>query len=171
MSVCGLDSDNRLPYLTVKMNGHAPAPDYYSPSRRDITRNATSNNNSKQADYHGAQTPTQTTRDCDAPPAYDQLSIAPPSDEDSSAQLSSTDTNTASKDNSVKDRSRGSTMKQKWKAMREDDERRRAGRYQTVSAAEADRITALDRYREEQAKRSSEQKSGVASLLGVLFLT
>jgi len=62
-------------------------------------------------------------------------------------------------------------MKQKWKAMREDDERRRAGRYQTVSAAEADRITALDRYREEQAKRSSEQKSGVASLLGVLFLT
>lgn len=150
------------------MNDHAPSPDSYSSSRQDTTRNATSNNNSKQADHHEAQTPTQITRGFDAPPAYDQLSIAPPSDEEPSAQLSSTDTNTASKDNSVKDRSRGSTMKQKWKAMKENDERRRAGRYQTVSATEADRITRLDRHREEQAKKSSEQKRGGASLLGVL---
>lgn len=153
------------------MNDPGPAPDFYRQPRGDqiFSRPEPSNTNSGQASH--SETQIRTTHDSDAPPAYDQLSIAPPSAEESSARQASTCTNTATQGNAVQDGSRRNMMKQKWREMKEEDERRRAERYQVVPVSEADRITGLDRHREEEAKKSSERKRGGAALLGILSLS
>ncbi|KAK5945766.1 hypothetical protein PMZ80_002974 [Knufia obscura] len=76
-----------------------------------------------------------------APPAYDQLSIAPPAVEESSVQRP--DAQTVSDNRTAPEKGRGTMLKQKWKELKEDDKRRKADRFQTVSAMEADKILAL----------------------------
>jgi len=70
----------------------------------------------------------------------------------------------------AQEHSRQTRLRWKWKELKEESERRKAERLQTVSAMEADRITGLDRHREEEAKKSTEYRRGGKSVVGALFL-
>ena len=78
------------------------------------------------------------------PPSYDTLSIAPPSISAGGKK----------------------SLKEKWKDAKAEDDQRRAQRYTTVSAAEADRITGLDKHREKEEKKMKEGgRKGIGKFL------
>lgn len=93
-----------------------------------------------------------TTTPSDNPPDYDTLSLAPPSINQSQPE--------PKKDG----------IRQKFAALKAEDERRKAERITHVSAEEADRITGLDRHRVEEERKSSERKRGGKSVLGILMM-
>ena len=107
-----------------------------------------------------------------SPPAYDQVSLAPPfTDDKQRASPSAWGNGAGSGQGDGASHNRRKSVKQKWKELKEEDERRKARRYQHVSAAEADRITGLDKHREEEAKKSAERRRGGKSVLGILLLS
>lgn len=106
----------------------------------------------------------------DRPPAYDTISISPPSvNQDSAPTSSSRDPPTQQA--SARRESSSSKWKQKWQEIKEEDERRKAERIRYVSPEEADRITGLDRHRAKEEKKSAERKRGGKSILGMLMLS
>ena len=94
----------------------------------------TMNTNPHLANSSKTRAPSLYARGSDAPPAYDQLSIAPPLAEERPSQPS------ADEYDAAQEHSQPKGLRQKWKQLKQEDERRRAERTQTVSATEADRI-------------------------------
>lgn len=80
-------------------------------------------------------------------------------------------TSMTSRNDASQEQGRRQAMKQKWKELKQEDERRRESRFQTTSAEEAGRITGLDRHREEEARKSAARKRGSKGFLGVVFMS
>lgn len=97
-----------------------------------------------------------------APPEYDSLPVAPPSINTAGAASSQHDALRAS---------RKKSLKEKWKELKDEDQQRKATRIQHVTHEEADRITGLDKHKRLEAKKSTEERRGMKSLLGILFLS
>lgn len=108
-----------------------------------------------------------------APPAYDTLSIAPPSVEQSNfvSPPGRVSTSNSDPESSIRRESSSSKWKQKWQELKDEDERRKSERIQHVSPQEADRITGLDKHRVLEEKKSAERKRGGKTILGILALS
>lgn len=114
------------------------------------------------------------------PPSYDTLSLAPPSADTEQTSPSarpqatnqqggpSTQTQMQTQQQQTK-----KSLKDRWREIKAEDERRRTERIQHVSKEEADRITGLDRHREAEAKKNAnaEAPRGMKSVLGFLMLS
>jgi len=112
------------------------------------------------------------------PPAYDTLSLGPPSADTEqvsrSAQSQTPDNGQPSIDNPKQSQLQQpkKSFKERWHALKEEDERRKAQRIQHVSREEADRITGLDRHREAEAEAMKKGgPRGIKSVLGILMLS
>ncbi|KAK5091020.1 hypothetical protein LTR05_001200 [Lithohypha guttulata] len=109
------------------------------------------------------------------PPDYDTLSLAPPGLEDTSStshpSFSHVPNQRAQTPTDASQKGRKS-LKQQWEEFKQEDGRRKPAneRYETVSAAEADRITGLDKHRALEEKKAAERKRGGKSMLGMLML-
>lgn len=90
-----------------------------------------------------------------APPAYDSLSMSPPTSTEDSHQ------DTASHGHMH-------SLKQKWKDLKEEDKARKSNQVQYVTPEEADRITGLDKRREAEAEENKDSPKGVKRFLGLM---
>ncbi|KAK5952442.1 hypothetical protein OHC33_006485 [Knufia fluminis] len=110
------------------------------------------------------------------PPAYDTLSLAPPSisagADTEAGPSSSTQAARPSQRQQQQPAKNPKSLKDRWRDLKDEDERRKAERITHVSADEADRITGLDRHRAEEERKSAfaERPRGMKAVLGVLAL-
>jgi len=112
------------------------------------------------------------------PPAYDILSVAPPSADKEQAPHSARSPTHDHSQPPTDDPKQSQlqqpkkSFKERWRALKEEDERWKAQRIQHVSKEEADRITGLDRHREAEAEAMKKGgPRGIKSVLGILMLS
>ncbi|KAK5945764.1 hypothetical protein PMZ80_002972 [Knufia obscura] len=109
------------------------------------------------------------------PPAYDTLSLAPPSiSADAALAPSSQQTSSPSESHTPQPQPHAKkSLKDRWRDLKDEDERRRSERITHVSADEADRLTGLDRHRAEEERKSAvaERPRGMKALVGFLTLS
>lgn len=112
----------------------------------------------------GTQRPVQSVA-TEGLPAYDALSIAPPSIGESSSSRQH-------ESNTYDDlpQQHKKSLKEKWREAKEEDARRKEQRVQYVTPEEADRITGLERRREEEAKNGGRHRSGFGALVVIAGL-